>query len=39
MSEVVVELGEARVVVRPGVDRATLAAVVAVLTAAARSAR
>jgi hypothetical protein len=36
-SEVVIELGAARVMVRPGVDRATLAAVVEVLAAAGRT--
>jgi len=36
---VVVELGAARVVVRPGVDRATLAVVVEVLSAATGSAQ
>jgi transposase len=35
-SAVVIELGTARVVVRPGVDRATLTAVVEVLASAAR---
>jgi hypothetical protein len=36
---IVVELGAARVTVRPGVDRATLAAVLEILTTAVGSAR